>query len=670
MSDAFGQDDTTASGGLQSDMPGIGAAPPKPAQVPNVLGGLASAFKQMFGGSPAPQPARGPMIGPQGQLTPPPPQPGQPRMTGTTASLALPRGAPQPPAKFTPFIKSRPRRDFGEWGQPEQFPSLPQPFEVPSIYQGVGQFFQQNGSQPSIPLAFLLSGHAAEYVKGLQEGQEFKAKMALDNMKLNAAKLQIQQEDEHRVYADVFNEHAALENTMDPTKLDTEALRADLHNQAAQIGDTQMTNLLENGAPLSRIMWFQQQRDATLRDLQKANNAADQQDEQESKQFGVPPDPQTAAQTGGQPGAQAPGSQQQPGATSSNAPPAPQAPGSAPGAAQPGALPPGDQVASNDPSAGVAKPNPDTHLLPYQQVGLDMARGASETTGLPKRVQAAARDYETSVNSQLDAINAHAAGKSEDQVYKDLSAISPTIANDWRGIMHGVPMPGGWSAIGARPYWRNLGGIAQSVNPGWVPEDAQELGTFIKSYDTGPIAQQLVRGGRMGAAGKTALEALNRAVADSPGMSDSALQNKYEAWIAGNLSGDDAWSGVFNSLQTYVQESMAVANGGKPYEGDINRLMKQNYFVSSPGIIRRYLQQDAENTVATLDQLNDDYKNRTNKQTNAPHYNQAQVGLLRGMSQLNTDGTFSGDPNAIPPDLRALAQQPNQPAPLPPGWSW
>ncbi|HEX3521262.1 MAG TPA: hypothetical protein VHT52_04155 [Stellaceae bacterium] len=631
MSDAFGQDDTTASGGLQSDMPGIGAAPPKPSQVPNALGGLASAFKQMFGGSPAPQSPKGPTIGPQGQLQPPPPpMPGGPRQTGTTASLALPRGAQQPPAKFTPFIKSRPTRNFSDWGQPEQYPNLPQPFEVPSIYQGVGQFFQQNGSQTSIPLAFLLTGHAAEYVKGLQEGQEYKAKMALDEMKLNAAKLQIQQEDEHHAYADILSEYSVENNTLDPLKMiqpiNGVSLRDAMLSQADQLGDTQIANLLHDGKPMAQIMWFQQQRDAHLQDLQKANKATEDQDNADAAKWGVPPDP--AQQQPGQPGQQAPGTQQQPGATSSNAagPQAPAAGGAAPGAAQPGAVPPGDQVASNDPASGLPQPDPNSKLLPYQQIGLDMARGQpAETTGLPKKVVSSAREYEADVNQRLDDVVAHSAGKSREQIDSELRAVSPSIAADWGKLLDGkVGLPGGMGAVGSRPYWSNLGDLALAVKPGWNAADFPRIAELNKEYDAGPTGRRMGRTESMAAAGRTLLEALQQ-IPEGEKPPEGALEN----WLNNRFTGDPRWGRVFAAYNTYVQEAQSIASQtGNFHEGDVQRVMRNTNFTAGPEFLRgSQLQVDAENAVNTMEDANADYKRYTGH--DALHYNPQAMNALR-----------------------------------------
>ena len=277
MSDTSGADDT-ASGGLQSDMPSIGAASPKPSQVPSALGGLAQAFKQMFGGQPAPrqaQPGRSPYQFP-GQSQFQPPVPPSQRWQGTTASLAIPKGAPQPPASFTPFMRSIPTRSYAQWGDPEPFAQGPQPFEVPSIYSGVSQFFGQNGSVMTIPLALGLGKYSGEFLKGMQQGQEFKAKMAREQMKDFADKLQLQQEQEHHAYGDIAAEYAALDKDMTKPIKGVSMMDA-MHNQALQLGDTPMVNLIESGAKVSDIMYFQSQRDANLRDLQKANTKSDEQ---------------------------------------------------------------------------------------------------------------------------------------------------------------------------------------------------------------------------------------------------------------------------------------------------------------------------------------------------------------------------------------------------------
>ncbi|HEX3524239.1 MAG TPA: hypothetical protein VHT52_19385 [Stellaceae bacterium] len=473
MSDAFGSD-TTASGGLQSDMPGIGAAPPKPSQVPSALGGLASAFKQMFGGAPPPQPARGPSFGPQGQLQPPQPQQGprQPRMDSTTASLAIPKGSPQPPAKFTPYIKSQPTRDFSEWGQPEPFPSLPASFEVPSIYKGVGQFFSgqgpgQGGSQGSIPLAFLLTGHADEYVKGLMQGQEFKAKQAREAMQDAALKLQFQQEEEHHSYADVLAQYAALNETGEPTKMikpiNGVGLMDAMHNQAAQLGDDKMMALIENGANAKDIMEFQKLRDASLRDLQKANAKTDEQTAADEL-YGLKP---ATAQSGGGALDTTPDWAKQPGAEPASAgAPSPSDP-SKPTPASPGQPDASGQVAG--PGAPSQPGQPLTTGDIINDGAMQILKG-SEPPGfqppdVKNRMAIRAADMRKRAGEILRDPNLK-----PDQVVSEVEKqLGPQAAADLKGYSQYRAGPGATGQAGGgkeQGYWDMLGDLAQKALPG------------------------------------------------------------------------------------------------------------------------------------------------------------------------------------------------------------
>jgi hypothetical protein len=565
---------------------------------------------------------------------------------GTTASIGLPKGSPQPPAKFTPFIGATPRGDIGNWGKPDPYGATPQSFELPTIYRTLGQFFGQSNGAAG-PLGMLIAGHAGAYMKGLMLGQEFASKQAREQLLQKSLELQQQQEEWHTQYADEYAKFALKAGTNDPAKIATTTINGrNLYDTYADIayrtGDKDVEGMLEDGMSMDKIVRYQDFRDSKLKDLQKANAKLTEQDKEDKGWE------EGSGESGGA----------QPGQPSSPLAPPPE---------QPQPAQPGQPQQGIQPATAVARANPlappdqnaqegqaSLALTPEQQAGLSFARGGP-ADALPKGERGGiAKAYANEIQGKLSDLNGRSQGMSEDQIMQELRRISPAIASDARGLLNGAPVPGGWSQVGSRPYWKDMVDILQNARPGWIPEDATELTTFLRSYDTGPISQQLIRGGRMGAAGKTALEALNRAVEASPGLDNNAIANKFKSWLGGQLEGSDVWSGVFNALQTYVQESMAVANGGKPYEGDINRLMSQNYFVSSPNIIRRFLQQDAENTVGTLDQLKEDWQKRTRKTANPYHYNEKQVGLLRGLSHLQPDGTFSPPTNEVPDDLKAL----------------
>lgn len=458
MSDAFGPD---SDGGLQSDMSsrGVGDAPPTPRPVPSPLGGLAQAFQQMFGGRPAPQPAmRGPspfQFPGRSQIPQPPPGQPQPRWRGTTASLGLPRGAPQPPASFTPYQRSLPTRDPDEWGKPEEFGPRPAAFEVPSLYHGLSQFFGQNGSALSIPLALAMGKHAAAFVQGLQQGQEFRAKMAREQMQDAAMKLQLQQEEEIHAYADIVAQYGALDRGMKKT-INGVGVRDALHNQAIQLGDDKMASLIENGANIADIMWFQQQRDANLRDLQKANAKQDEQAALD-EQWGLKP----ASQSGGS-------FAKEVAAGHDGATPAPSAPasGAAPTAA--GGQPPAP-AAPAAPTGEAAAGQSNEFDSPIGTGASQIFKGLEPGSYVPPDVKNAMALEASKMRARANQILRDPNIKPEDVIPEVRRQLGDTVAGDLQGYSQYRTGPGATGqASGGKEqdYWSLLGDLAQKAHPG------------------------------------------------------------------------------------------------------------------------------------------------------------------------------------------------------------
>ena len=661
MSDTQGADDT-ASGGLQNDMPGLGndvsSSPSMPPQGP--LGGLANFARQALGiGRPAPRsatPGRSPFQFPgQSQVNPPqggpPPSPNAPRWEGTTASLAIPRGSLQPQAKFSKYMPTLPSGQFRQWGQPQQFGAMPQSFELGGIAQSLSRFFGQpgqGGSAFSVPLALGMGKYAGEYMKAFSQGQEYRSKMMREKWLEYSMELQYQQEQRHTSIADIIGRYAAEAGTDDPAKLIKSSikgvsLRDALYDNALKTNDTYITSMLEDGVPVDRIMRYQDLRDSRLKDLQKVNKKATEQEQEDAGWQDPTGSGDKATEGQGATSSSDPfslgrqqGAEPTTGAQTSSAKPAPTM---SPNQDQ------GEQQA--DPQWKTIQGSPDF------QSGLDFAKGGP-ADALPKGADAGrSKRIASEIQKRIDNVLTNSQGKTDQQISNELRAISPAIQGDYDSIGKGRPVPGGFSQVGSKPYWSSIVNMKQAVNPGWTPEDAGELTTFLRSYDTGPISQQLIRGGRMGAAGKTVLEAEKRAKSAGD-ITNNAFVNKWNAWRDNNLSDRDPWAGVFNALQTYVSESMAVANGGKPYEGDIRRLMDQQWQFSGPRVLNRILQEDAENTVGTLDQLKEDWAKRTHKKDPPYHYNERQVGLLRGLTHLQSDGSFDGTTSEIPDELQSL----------------
>lgn len=683
MSDAFGPDTSTATGGLSNDMPGMGVAPPSaPRGVPNALGGLVSAFQQMFGGRPAPQgpgPGRSPFQAPGQSQIPtsgeggptPPPQPSQ-RWTGTTASAALPRGAEQPPARFTPFIKSLPTRGYDQWGTAEQFPTLPQSFEVPSILNGVSQFFGQNGSQLSMPIALLMGRYAGDYMKGVMQGQEFKAKMAKEQYELNAQKLQDQQEAEHHVYGDIYAEYAALSGTSDPAKMlktiNGVDLRGALHDQAAQLGDDKVMALIENGAGINDIMEFQKLRDANLRDLQKANAKTDQQNTDDAM-YGLSPQGSGEGQmwstpswaqkgsplsnTGGQPTAPpnvAPG---QP--APSLSPTQPDATGQVAG---PGA-PSGDQTGGQpDVDPELSKQNPDYNNPELRTAAHSIMQGGEPGSSefYPPQMRMHSGKLALDMQNRLDELAN--SGLKGDDLANAVKKVDPTVYDDFINYASYKRGPGtNAQATGGRAqqYWTTLGRLATKYHPGDMGKNeegwSQAIFQRVQQFgnENGSVQTTLRRANTTQAAGDQVLIALDQL----KGPDGKIDQNQFATqvgYFVNHGTVDPRYAPLFRAWQSYNTETNVLASGraggSVTQEGRAEETVPQ--WFGNPEAYRRVIKADAAVASASInsyhqmwDQMN--VRTITGEKEVMPGYNpEAETGIRNLMKMDPINGALPG----------------------------
>jgi hypothetical protein len=288
----------TATGGLTNDMPGLPMPPPSGPRPPSALGGLAQSFQRMMGGGQPPRPVpqgRSPWQAPgQSQM---PVQPGQvppdQRWKGTTASLFLPKGAPQPPAKFTPFMRSQPTTSHTQWGQEEPFPNLPQPFEGPSLLTNASKFFGQNGSPPIAMLALSMGKNAGAFIDGVMKGQEWKAKMHREQMIDNAEELAQKQQKEMYTYFDTVDEYASAAGVGSASQVGSYAIKGvtlldALGQEATKLGDDKLLAVLGTGS-VDKALDFLHHRNENWQTLTKANKAMTEQDKldrEEQSTFG------------------------------------------------------------------------------------------------------------------------------------------------------------------------------------------------------------------------------------------------------------------------------------------------------------------------------------------------------------------------------------------------
>jgi hypothetical protein len=276
MSDTFGATD------LNADMPGLGPQPGNvrgpPVQLPSALQGLVKHFTQQSGGQ---KPAPGGAPGPDGQQKKPKLGSTDPPMRDARSIAPLPANAPQPPSSFTPTQPSIPR-DHTQWGQPEPFPRLPQTFELPGMFHSLGGYFAQHGAFASAPLGAGMAAYTVAYQKAFREGQDWKMKQSLEQIKLHSAQLEELEQARSIKYADVFTRYD-VEGNKDP-----QGLLGDIERVAVESGDKDILAMLENGDNAETIRRFLAKHEANIRDLHKANTKQDEQDAQDAL-YGLAP---------------------------------------------------------------------------------------------------------------------------------------------------------------------------------------------------------------------------------------------------------------------------------------------------------------------------------------------------------------------------------------------
>lgn len=608
----------TATGGLTNDMPNLPISPPGRGGPPSALSGLAQAFQRMMGGAPPPRPI-GPGPSPwqapgRSQL---PVQPAQPRWEGTTASLALPRGAPQPRANFTPFMRGPPTTSPSQWGQEQAFANLPQPFENPGIYQGVSKFFGQNGSASIIPLALSMGKNAGAFLQGVMQGQEWKAKMHLEKMKEDAFELEQRQGSELRDYLDIADEYRTIEGVDKPsasyavngvTLLDAWA------NKARQNGDDEFLGVLGTGS-VEKALQFIHRRNDNWQTLASANKSTQkQQEEDDKKEWGVPTDQATDANQGEARASSAPSPTQ-------GGPRTPQG-GSAPTM-----------------SAGGETP-----LQPYQQSGLEFYREGTPLTNLPKVVRPYAAQYAADLGRQVDAVKQQiqSGQLAPEAVPAALDKIIPGMGTDYKQAYRGVPIPAGIQ--GRSPYWNSIRNIA-------VPDPITQATTLRDFASTSHGAgARLTAGARMGPAAITVLEAAKK-------IPEGEMVPQYviDQWIAGHVTGDPKYSGLFNALNTYIQDAQSLQSPtGRFYVTEVESLKRNLQTTSGLQAVRTFLQQDAENSTALMEQLTREYQHGAQRPGETPStFDQGNYDLLKAITLLDPQRGFEGRSD-LPPQLQGL----------------
>lgn len=449
------------------------------------------------------------------------------------ANSFLPPGSPYPqPRGFQPFQPPIVPRPAHQWGQEEQFPNLPQSFEVPGLLQGVFKSLGQNGSATIARMAMAAGPHMAEFLAGVQQGQEDRTKLALEQLKLRSAQMADTLQEELFRYRDVLSTHRALNRTLDPAQMlkpvNGKDLMTDFSDTAAEIGDHALQNLIASGAKVEDVIQFLNDRDKQLTVLQKAKAAVADESADDAR-LGVT---SAAAPAGQQPSAAASGVAKYLGedAPAAAAPPqiggpAPAAP-DAPDASKGGA---GGEATAKEPL--VLVPDKDGNMVPANTPGTGADTGeGSPIDSLKHQIISGARmppalwqkmdpkamreavDRSLEANATLDRIvrdtPLNATQAQRDKILPMVRAIDPALARDVELVNdYRDPASGGVSGTGGSPgtpsgqYSNRLRQIVTLINPNWNQGFYQDQHQFrhdrnvqlvlSRTKDLGPVALQL-----------------------------------------------------------------------------------------------------------------------------------------------------------------------------------
>jgi hypothetical protein len=491
-----------------------------------------------------------------------------------------PTGAPPPVRQFTPYIPAQPIRDHDDWGTPVPFAREPQPFEVPGIYHGVGNYFAQNGSGITALLGSGLVKNSGAFMKAYMQGREFATKQSLDDMKLHAIELDQKQQQETDDYAEVFNAY----NAVGYKPLNGVRIEDAIARVAQKYNDQNMQAVLAQGPGAAYKLL--QNRDAKWQDGHAANKKADDTEAQNELWGLKPAQPTDAGDASGLPATL--------GQPSSAATPSP---GAAPGAA-PTARKPGEAPAADEPA--------DT---PIEEGAAQIFKGMEPGTYVPPDVKNAMALRAAEMRRKANAILADPNLKPEDVIPEIKRQLGSTVAADAKGYSEYRAGPGATGqASGGKEqdYWNLLGDLVQKAKPGnpsqglpgWNKSTYQAVRDFREQAQKANSPIQRI---------PTSVEAANNVLADL-----TAIQARDGTTADASVENLSAWAGkdpLYSQLKIdwiRYNEDIDVLTRGTPSVGMAEQAIQTQpqipYFGSVSGY-RAAVRRDMDQAKSRVDQL-------------------------------------------------------------------
>jgi hypothetical protein len=648
MSDTFGASD------LNADTPGLGPQSGNergpPVQLPSQLQGLVRHFFQQTQGNPNPKflpPAPGPGGAQGGQRKKPDLGPVDPPDPMVRSIAPLPANAPQPPPKFAPFTPSMPR-DHSQWGQPEAFPRLPQSFELPGMYQKLGGYFAQNGSFASAPLGAGMAAFSKEYQEGYMKGQEWKMRMAKEQLGLHAAQLAELEQRQSVEYADIYNMYSEKGGDLNTQTIGGRSLHDAIWAKAVELGDKNVIAMLEDGQSVEKVRRYQMDHEARIRDLSKAN-AKQTEADAAAELYGLHP-PSAAGTDPWDRGPTQPGETTQPAAPTGEVA-GPGAPSGDKDTRAPGVGDPLDKTKPSDEGEN-ADDIGDPEQRRMHDASISVLKGI-EPQDIPKSVLPYAGINARTMRDKMGNImdRAKRGELAPDQVIPEIrKQIGGQVANDLQSVldyrMPGVGGGGQGGGTGGKEgdYKALLGNIAAVIDPGdpakghggWVAANYQAQERFRTDVNTQTV---ILRSNSLAADGNSVmadLKELERRGVPSEGLDlSSVIEYAKRDPIYSKLAGD--WKAYNDAFNTVVSAGHHTETGAQAQES----VAPVSY--ASPSAFRAAIKGHMQDALGYLEGEHQRWETIGGKEHNMPSYNpktEKQLRDLRDMDYLT--GTMPG----------------------------
>lgn len=607
MSDTFG------ATGLDADMPGLGPQSGNvrgpPVQLPSALQGLAQ--HALGQGRPQfpPPPGQGGHRGKPPQLGSTDGPPDQ-----TARSFApVPANAPRPPPRFTPYLQPPPR-DSNQWGQQEPFPRLPQSFELLGMYHQLGGYFAQHGGFASAPMGAGMAAYSKAYQDAFQKGQDWKMRMAKEQVAMHAAQLEDLERTRSVEYADTFAEY----NALDGGDINGVSLHDALWKTAVEHGDKDVIAMLEGGASAEQVRRFLAQHESNIRALGAANKKSEEGDA-ESALWGLKPDPSGDTQTNpyGAPTAQS-----------------------------------GDR---GEPSGDRGEPQSGESLIHTGAVKI--FKGYEPGGYVPPKVKNAMALEAADMDRRTDAILSDPNIKPDQIIPEVRKQLGPDVASDLEGYSQYRSGPGatGQSSGGKeQDYWSKLGSLAERARPGdpahglpgWSKSTYQAVRDFREEAQKPNSPIQRI---------PTSVEAANNVRADLAAIQgrDGSTADVSPENLSG-LAGKDPLYAQLKIDWIRYNEDIDVLTRGTPSVGmaeqAINTMPQIPYFGSIAGY-RAAVRRDMDQAKSRVDQLHNTWSQyqtgdimpgfnpRAEQDMDGIRKMDFQTGALPGQVVTHPDGT-------------------------------